>query len=432
MFIGVILDIFSTFSFLIFFTPVIIVFAIPSFWVLSQYLSGTRNLQIYLDKESNRLYSQQETFIHSCIEGSPIIRAFSQEDNYIQKYLNTVKHQMEIHSGGDYKYDWSFVLVFYICQFLLLSTLLSLNFSSNLTPELIGIVITVIMNSHFIIHRFINSLGRADTLFGKVERIFQFLDLNKEDNEKKELVNTNWPQEGMIEYSKINLKYSSRKELVLKNISFKIIPKEKVGIAGRTGSGKSSLFKLLLRIIDPSNGFINIDGVNVRRVPLETLRERITIIQQDPIIFYGTIRENLDPKCLCSDEEIWNALKDVQLDNLISSKKEKLSYIIESGGNNFSIGQKQLICLARAILKKSKILLLDESTSSIDLETDSLIQKIFKEKFSSCTILTIAHRLETILGCDRIMLLDQGEIIDFDTPKNLKEKNSKFQAMIES
>ena len=192
-------------------------------------------------------------------------------------------------------------------------------------------------------------------------------------------------------------------------------------MVGRTGAGKSTLTLSLFRLIEADKGQITIDGQDISKIGLQTLRQRLTIIPQEPVLFSGTLRMNLDPSNVHSDKVIWQTLELAHLKEFCSSCKNGLDYIISEGGENLSVGQKQLVCLARALLRKSKILILDEATAAVDLETDNLIQKTVKKEFQNCTIITIAHRLSTIMDYDRIMVLDRGEVVEFDSSKTLLE-----------
>jgi ABC-type multidrug transport system fused ATPase/permease subunit len=207
--------------------------------------------------------------------------------------------------------------------------------------------------------------------------------------------------------------------LVLKGLSITINPSEKIGIAGRTGSGKSSLMVALFRIAPLVSGRIFIDGIDVSTVPLSILRSKIGIIPQDPVIFSATIKYNLDPFSLHTDEELWDVLEMVKMKEAIESLPLKLLDIVSESGDSLSLGQRQLINIGRVLLRKVKILVLDEATASIDNDTDNLIQTMIRDRFKECTVLTIAHRLHTIIEADRIMVLDQGELGEFDTPGNL-------------
>ena len=186
----------------------------------------------------------------------------------------------------------------------------------------------------------------------------------------------------------------------------------------------------LFRLIEPVDGKIVIDNVDVSKLGLYDLRSRLTIIPQDPVLFTGTLRLNLDPFDIHSDDEIWNSLELAHLKSFVFSLELGLTHPVAEGGENLSVGQKQLICLARALLRKSKIIVLDEATAAVDIETDELIQTTIRKEFSGCTIITIAHRLNTIIDYDRIVVMDKGEIMEFDSPTVLLEKtDSIFHSM---
>ncbi|KAJ5070817.1 abc transporter atp-binding protein/permease vmr1-related [Anaeramoeba ignava] len=254
-----------------------------------------------------------------------------------------------------------------------------------------------------------------------VERCVEFSSV---ESEKPEIIPhhrppKNWPNLGKIQFDKICMRYREGLPSVLKKVSATIQPQEKVGIVGRTGSGKSSLMLSLFRIVEIYRGKIEIDGIDISQIGLKDLRDKLAIIPQDVVMFTGTVRENLDPSSEYNDEKIWEILEHVHLYEKIDGLEQKLETKVTEGGDNFSAGEKQLICLARALLKHPKILVLDEATSSIDTETDSLIQKTIREQFKDCTVLTIAHRLHTIMDSDRIMCLENGKIKEFDKPSLL-------------
>ena len=204
----------------------------------------------------------------------------------------------------------------------------------------------------------------------------------------------------------------------------------KIGVVGRTGAGKSSLTLGLFRILESNNGSILIDNIDIKKIGLHDLRNKLTIIPQDPVLFSGTLRINLDPFENYSDEQLWLALENSHLAEFVKSQEKKLLFECSEGGDNLSIGQRQLICLARALLRKTKILILDEATAAIDHNTDDLIQTTIRTAFSDCTVITIAHRLNTIMDSTRILVLDKGQIAEFDSPSSLlKDKNSIFYSM---
>ncbi|MBW00219.1 Multidrug resistance-associated protein 1, partial [Eschrichtius robustus] len=240
---------------------------------------------------------------------------------------------------------------------------------------------------------------------------------------------SNWPQVGRVEFRDYGLRYREDLDLVLKHINVTIDGGEKVGIVGRTGAGKSSLTLGLFRINESAEGEIIIDDVNIAKIGLHDLRFKITIIPQDPVLFSGSLRMNLDPFSQYSDEEVWTSLELAHLKGFVSALPHKLNHECAEGGENLSVGQRQLVCLARALLRKTKILVLDEATAAVDLETDDLIQSTIRTQFDDCTVLTIAHRLNTIMDYTRVIVLDKGEIRECGPPSGLLQQRGLFYSM---
>ncbi|GFR98147.1 multidrug resistance-associated protein 1 [Elysia marginata] len=241
---------------------------------------------------------------------------------------------------------------------------------------------------------------------------------------------SNWPTEGSVSFIDYKMRYRDGQDPILKGISCTIQGGEKIGIVGRTGAGKSSMTVSLFRLIEALSGSIIIDGTSINDIGLHDLRSRLTILPQDPVLFSGTLRMNLDPFDTYDDATIWRALEHAHLKSFVEGTPNMLQYQCGEGGQNLSVGQRQLVCLARSLLRKTRILVLDEATAAVDMETDDLIQATIRSQFTDCTILTIAHRLNTIMDYDRIMVLASGEIKELDTPSALLEnKNSMFYAM---
>ncbi|XP_032208471.1 multidrug resistance-associated protein 1-like isoform X6 [Mustela erminea] len=239
-----------------------------------------------------------------------------------------------------------------------------------------------------------------------------------------------WPEKGIVEFINYQARYRDDLGLALRDITFQTHGEEKIGIVGRTGAGKSTLSNCLFRIVERSGGKIIIDGIDISTIGLHDLRGRLNIIPQDPVLFSGTLQMNLDPLDKYSDRELWEVLELCHLKDFVQSLPKKLLHEISEGGENLSVGQRQLVCLARALLRKTKILILDEATASIDFETDTLVQTTIRKEFSDCTVLTIAHRLHSIVDSDRVLVLDSGRITEFETPQNLICQKGLFFEML--
>lgn len=246
-----------------------------------------------------------------------------------------------------------------------------------------------------------------------VERVLQYTDLDQEPKPEKQPP-SNWPSSGRVQFKQMSLRYDPNDPPILINLNIDIQPGWKVGIVGRTGAGKSSLISALFRL-SLIEGNIEIDNIDTGTISLEALRSKVSIIPQDPVLFSATIRNNLDPFKLYSDDALWRALADVELKTSIGS----LDFMVTEAGANFSVGQRQLICLARAILRNNKVLVLDEATANVDPQTDALIQRTIRVKFRECTVLTVAHRLHTVMDSDRILVMDAGCAKEFDYPHML-------------
>jgi len=253
-----------------------------------------------------------------------------------------------------------------------------------------------------------------------------------------EKLNTEWPSEGFITLNNLKMRYRPENPLVIKGVNVEIMGGQRIGVVGRTGSGKSSLLLALLRIVEPSlsegedyEAPIVIDGVDILRIGLTDLRSKIGIIPQNPVLFSGTIRTNMDPFDQCTDEDLWSALGRCGMKKAIEEMPDLLNAPVAEYGENLSQGQRQLLCLGRCLLKKCRILLLDEATSSVDFETDTEIQRTLREDFLNCTVLTIAHRVNTIMDSDKILVMQDGRVGEFASPEQLlADKTSIFYDIV--
>ncbi|XP_017777905.1 PREDICTED: probable multidrug resistance-associated protein lethal(2)03659 [Nicrophorus vespilloides] len=260
-----------------------------------------------------------------------------------------------------------------------------------------------------------------------VERVLQYTKLDKEGPfESVKKPHRDWPEKGAIIFKNLFLQYAPSEPPVLKNLNVEILPGDKVGIVGRTGAGKSSLISAIFRLA-PIEGSITIDEVDTKEIGLNDLRSNISIIPQEPVLFSTTVRNNLDPFDKCNDDTLWKALENVELKDNI----DKLEQEVNEGGSNFSAGQRQLMCLARAIIRNNKIIIMDEATANVDQQTDALIQKTIRKNFLSCTVLTIAHRLNTIMDSDKVLVMDAGQAVEFGHPHELlQDSNGIFHGML--
>ncbi|CAH0481733.1 unnamed protein product [Peronospora belbahrii] len=238
-----------------------------------------------------------------------------------------------------------------------------------------------------------------------------------------------WPTAGAIRFYRVHLRYRPGLPRVLRGLTFSVNAKEKIGIVGRTGAGKSSLIVGLMRLVELDAGFITIEDVDISKIGLHDLRANIAIIPQDPVLFSGTVRSNLDPFNQFADDQIWTSVKRALLQNAVTS----LDDTVDENGSNFSVGERQLLSIARALLKRSRVILMDEATASIDPETDRHIQQSIRDEFRECTTLTIAHRINTILDSDRILVMEKGAVAEFGSPIELQRiSDGIFKSLVDA
>lgn len=317
-----------------------------------------------------------------------------------------------------------------------LTALLAVIGRDTISSGIIGLSVTYVLQISGVLFWFVKMATDLETNIVSVERLRQFENTAQEESGVpkpsflSETISSSWPENGEVIFRNFKVRYRSGLDPVLRGISFKADAGQKIGIVGRTGAGKSSLTLSLFRLIEPVDGSIVIDGIDISTIDLHTLRSRLTIIPQDPVIFSGSLRFNLDPFSEYTDQKIYHALELAHLKSYVSSLPDRLRHVISESGENLSVGQRQLLCLARALLRKTKILILDEATAAVDLETDDLIQRTIRAEFKDCTVFTIAHRLNTIMDSDKVIVLDKGLIVEYDKPNVLLNlKNGVFQQM---
>ncbi|WJX30575.1 Multidrug resistance-associated protein 9 [Trifolium repens] len=297
-----------------------------------------------------------------------------------------------------------------------------------------GLLLSYTLNITSLLSGVLRQASRAENSLNSVERVDTYINL---ETEGQSIIETNrpppgWPTKGSIEFENVVLRYRPELPPVLHGLSFVVPSTEKIGVVGRTGAGKSSMLNALFRIVELQSGRIIIDGYDISTVGLVDLRRVLTIIPQSPVLFSGTVRFNLDPFDEYNDADLWEALERAHLKDVIRRNSFGLDAQVSEGGDNFSVGQRQLLSLARALLRRSKVLVLDEATAAVDVRTDALIQKTIRQEFHSCTMLIIAHRLNTVIDCNRILLLDAGKVLEYNSPeKLLQNEETAFYKMVQ-
>ncbi|KAG5868321.1 hypothetical protein JTB14_015233 [Gonioctena quinquepunctata] len=298
-------------------------------------------------------------------------------------------------------------------------------------PGLVGLAISYALTITGALGGVVSSFTETEREMIAVERVNQYIDLiTPESTYFVTDPPFAWPSQGVIVFENVVLKYREHLLPSIKDVSFETRPCEKIGVVGRTGAGKSSIVSALFRLVEVSSGSISIDSVNIKGISIPALRSRMFCIPQEPFLFSGSIRENLDPLGEFGEMEMWGALRKVSLMEVIK-RMGGLEHNVDGEGSNFSGGQKQLICLARAVLHNAKILCIDEATANVDEETDRLIQHTLRTAFRNSTVITIAHRIQTILDSDRVLVLEHGQIIEFDSPDILlADPDSHFHKLV--
>ncbi|XP_030766732.1 probable multidrug resistance-associated protein lethal(2)03659 isoform X2 [Sitophilus oryzae] len=367
------------------------------------------------------------------LQGLTTIRAFGAQeilktefDNYQNSYSSAYFMFLCANRAFGFWLDMHCVV------FIALVTLSFLFFDTETFGGSVGLAISQSLNLTGMFQWGMKQWSELENTMTCVERIKEYADVVPERDEKRRDPAKSWPEKGDITFEHLNLRYVAGEAPVLKDLTFRIQSSEKVGIVGRTGAGKSSIIMALFRLAI-NEGKIVIDDIDTATISLNRLRSAISIIPQEPVLFSGTLRKNLDPFDEYTDESIWNALEEVELKTVVTDLPQGLESKMCEGGSNFSVGQRQLVCLARAIVRKNKILVLDEATANVDPYTDALIQTTIRRKFSSCTVLTIAHRLHTIIDSVKVLVMDAGRMVEFGHPHELLQntENGVFYELVQ-
>nr|QAA95907.1 ATP-binding cassette sub-family C member 2 [Diaphorina citri] len=376
--------------------------------------------------------------VSSTVSGLHIIHVFHKEQDFVRRFCEQYDENSTTLFLCSMAMRWLAVRIDVLAVIAMaIITGLTVAFHGSVSPALAGLALTYASHVTGLLQFTVRVFVETELNFLAVERI---------NNCSKKLVPegrgpitsefgqvkvklADWPRQGTIKFKNVSLRYRDNWPLVLANVSFRINHGENIGIVGRTGAGKSSLLVALFRLVELSSGQIKIDDFDIASVELETLRSRLSVIPQDPVLFNGTIRYNLDPFGRCHDTELWDALEKSHLKSKVVTMRSKLDSDVQ--GDQLSLGEKQLLCLARALLRKTKILVLDEATASIDPETEMAIQSTIHLELRHCTVLLIAHRLSTVTSCDKVLVMDNGQVSEFDTPGNLlANPNTKFSQLM--
>ncbi|XP_064519063.1 ATP-binding cassette sub-family C member 2 [Pseudopipra pipra] len=410
-----------------FFALIIIPLSIFYYFVLRFYISTSRQLRRLDSVTRSPIYSH----FGETVSGLSVIRAYEHQERFMQ-HNETI---MDINQKSVYSWiisnRWLAIRLEFVGSLVVFfSALLAVISKSTLAGGIVGLSVSSALSVTQTLNWLVRTSSELETNIVAVERVHEYM---KVENEAPWVTGKRpprgWPSKGEIQFIDYKVRYRPELDLVLQGITCNIGSTEKVGVVGRTGAGKSSLTNCLFRVLEAAGGKILIDEVDIATIGLHDLRKNLTIIPQDPVLFTGTLRMNLDPFDQYSDEEVWKALELAHLKTYVQDHPEGLLHLVSEGGENLSVGQRQLVCLARALLRKAKILILDEATAAVDLETDHLIQTTIRSEFSDCTVLTIAHRLHTIMDSNRVMVLQAGQIVEFDSPEELLQKQGIFSMM---
>ncbi|KAJ4958746.1 hypothetical protein NE237_025857 [Protea cynaroides] len=410
------------------------------FLILLPLLYIYSKLQFYYrstSRELRRLDSVARSPIYASftetLDGSSTIRAFKAEEFFLAKFTENVSVYQQTSYSEITASLWLSLrlqlLAAFVISFVAVMAIIGSHGSflvSFGTPGQVGLALSYAAPMVSLLSGFLASFTETEKEMVSVERVLQYMDVPQEELHGRQFIDPNWPFQGQIEFQHVTLRYMPSSPAALHDITFTIAGGTQVGIVGRTGAGKSSVVNALFRLTPICGGRILVDGINVADVAIRDLRSHFAVVPQSPFLFEGTLRDNLDPSRVTSDAKIWHALEKCHVKEEIEAAGGLDSHVKEAG-SSFSVGQRQLLCLARAFLKSSKVLCLDECTASVDTQTASVIQSAISSECKGMTVITIAHRISTVLNMDNILVLDQGIVVEQGNPQALlQEESSRF------
>eukprot|EP00164_Ancoracysta_twista_P003660 GFYU01004901.1.p1 GENE.GFYU01004901.1~~GFYU01004901.1.p1 ORF type:complete len:1550 (+),score=481.01 GFYU01004901.1:223-4872(+) len=398
-------------------------------WITQYYVSSSRELQRLDSISRSPIYAH----FGETIAGASTIRAYDKEIDFVRENENKLDQNQRAYFLTTSSNRWLAMRLECIGTIIVgCSALFAVLAKGSVSPSLAGLSVSYALNITQTLNWLVRMSSQRETEIVSVERIQEYLQLDQEaaDVIESRRPANSWPSSGALKFDNLTFKYKPDQEAVLKNLTFDVKGGEKVGIVGRTGAGKSSLMLAVFRTVEHAGGRIFLDDVDISSIGLLDLRSNVSIIPQDPALFSGTVRYNLDPFNEHQDAKLWEALNLVRLKEAISALPVGLDSTVAEAGDNFSAGQKQLLCMARALLRKTKLMVLDEATAAVDFETDKMIQETLRVAFKNCTVLTVAHRINTIIDSDRILVLEKGRIAEYDSPDALIAAKGAFASLV--
>ncbi|XP_056173981.1 ABC transporter C family member 10-like [Syzygium oleosum] len=423
---GTTMNTYSNFLILAFLTWPVLLVIIPMIYltlIIQKYYYASSNELMRLDGTTK---STLASHLAESIAGVMTIRAFGQEDRFFSRSLCLIDANASPYFHSFSANEWLVQRLEVLCAIVLTSsalsiTLLDLGSSSS---GYVGMALSYGLSLNVFLVLSVQFQCSLSNLIISVERLEQYMHIQSEAPEVIEDSRPapDWPSSGKVEIYDLKVRYRPDSPFVLHGISCKIKGGHKIGIVGRTGSGKTTLISALFRLVEPTDGKIFVDGLDITTIGLHDLRSHFGVIPQDPTLFGGTVRYNLDPLSEHTDEEIWEVLGKCQLREAVQDKEKGLESLVIQDGSNWSMGQRQLFCLGRALLRRSQILVLDEATASIDNATDLILQRTIRTEFADCTVITVAHRIPTVMDCTMVLAISDGRLVEYDEPKKLVGK----------
>mmetsp|Transcript_14532 Transcript_14532/g.49619 ORF Transcript_14532/g.49619 Transcript_14532/m.49619 type:complete len:1544 (-) Transcript_14532:156-4787(-) len=412
------------------FLPIVIPLSYVYYRVQEFYRNSSRELKRLESVAKSPIFAQ----FSETLNGLSTIRSFGSQHNFVHNSQQLNDCFSRAYFGNNASNRWLAVRLEFIGNIAIgCASLFAVlqNASDPAAAGLVGLSITYALEVTGTLNWSIRTFTQLESYMVAAERVEEYTTMETEAPAIVDSYRTadSWPSEGKLSFDNVKLRYREGLEPALKGITFATEAGEKVGIVGRTGAGKSTLAVALFRMVEIFEGTILLDGVDISKIGLDDLRKNVSIIPQDPVLFTGTIRSNLDPFSEYSDSSVDDALSKVHMLDYVRSNGGLL-HVVQEGGKNLSVGQRQLLCMARALLRNAKVIVMDEATASVDMQTDSFIQETIREQFKHSTVLTIAHRLDTIKTCDRVMVLGEGRVLEMGHPSTLqKDTTSIFYKM---